>query len=295
MPGIVVALLVLAVGVAMVLVVYTAHTRTGLVSGPAGDRPAPIPPVPAAVTIAGTGAAIPLVKALGKRFEEQDGAPILVEPSIGSSGGVAALEDGRIDCAMVSRDLRPGEAQRYPVVSLALAPVVLATAGDVPPAQITGAQLADLYSGKKQLWADSKPVSVILRESGDSGTAVFAKRFPGFGPIHEESLRARRFRIALTDLEMERALLESPRVLGLFDYGTILLHGLELNVVPVDDLTPIGNLHDYPLTRPLLLVCRADPDANLVRFLTFVCSPTQRKFVAQHGYRPACNSREVAK
>jgi hypothetical protein len=63
------------------------------------------------VRIGGSGAALPTVRALGERLAATHaGFQALILPSLGSEGGLRALEIGMIDLALATRRLRPEEA-----------------------------------------------------------------------------------------------------------------------------------------------------------------------------------------
>jgi phosphate transport system substrate-binding protein len=285
-------LLVGATGLAMWLAVRFEDARRPSV-GPAS---APAPPtdgaggdetLSAAPRFAGSGTPIPVLELLARQLERSEGIRVSIAPSIGSTGGLAALRKGRIDCALVSRPLRTGEGEGFEVLPFARAPVVLAAGRDLPVRDLTSAELLELYSGRTRIWADGREVVLFLRESGDSATQVFAERFDGFGSTHAQAAADGTWRLVLTDVEMERALADSPRGLGLFDYGTIGLHGLMLRIVPVEGLAPDspgGVPEQYPLTRPLTFVCRRPLAGQTAKFIRFVQGPEGRRLLRQHGY-----------
>ena len=76
--------------------------------------------------LAGTGTAIPVLELLVEEFGVRNGVSLRIAPSIGSSGGLAALRDGKIDCAVISRKLTSDEARGLQVRPFAMASVVLA-------------------------------------------------------------------------------------------------------------------------------------------------------------------------
>lgn len=285
----------LLAGAGMSLVVMWAHhQRPASTTGVSTDLSQVAASDPLVVVLAGTGAAIPLMEALAAKFAAVDGGAISVQPSIGSSGGLSALQDGRIDCALVSRELRPGEKGGHTSLHLADAPVALVAGRRVLPAQLSASQLASLYDQETPFWTDGRPVTVFLREKGDSGTSVFAGRFPQFSMAHARSLKRGSPHVAFTDLEMERALVSYPRSLGLFDFGTIGLRDLDLSIVQVDGLSPQDDLASYPLVRPVLLVYEQGRKDRLERFLKSICSKDGREFMRASGYRPVCREGEVS-
>lgn len=148
----------------------------------AGDPPPPADVAPAAVVaadsevlrLAGSGAMIPLARALAGAWQRRGDPPrMVVEESLGSAGGIAAAHDGAIDLGMVSRPLSAKELElgltRVPV---AIDAVVIAAHALVPVRGLTSAQLRELYRGAARTFPDGSPATVLLRDRGESANRV---------------------------------------------------------------------------------------------------------------------------
>ncbi len=275
------AALVLLVGAGMIAVVRVEHRAQPVASAEAAVSDATAPPRDH-VLVAGTGVALPLLEVLAEAQAAASPVPIRVAPSIGSSGALAALRDGAIDCGVVSRELTEEESAGLRVVPFARATVVLAAGAELPARELAGDELLALVRGERRTWDDGGPVTVLLREPGDSAAAALAARLPGFGEAHDRASRDEVWRTVITDLAMERALVDGPRALGLFDRGTIAIRGLPLQELPVTGLDGAG-----PVTRTLALVVSGDPPPEVDAFVQHVVGPVGQAVVARWAYEPA--------
>lgn len=235
-------------------------------------------------TIAGTGAAFPALTLLAYEFEQSTGTTIAIAPSIGSGGGLRALRDGVIDCAVVSRAVEPDEFEGR-LVTFGQAPVVIAAGLDVPVHALTAQDLVDLYTGRLATWPNGPPIDLLLREPGDSGTRVFEEHFPSFAEAHAQAARSGRHPVLLTELAMQRALLDRPRSIGVFDYPAIRLGRLPLQILPLEGLHPEsgGESSPYPLLRPLSLVLPQAPRREVSDFAAFVTGTQGRELLEAGG------------
>ena len=144
-------------------------------------------PVPAAdLAVVGTGDGFDMLKALSVAFNEKsEETSVLVPPSIGSGGGIAAVGSGKASLARVARKLSDAEIGRgliyTPLAKLPSAFFVHPSAGITG---LTSAQLADLYAGKVSNWKDvggaDMRVRVVRREDVDSTLVVLREQMPGW-------------------------------------------------------------------------------------------------------------------
>jgi len=275
-------------------------------------RPAPAPgPAPAAGTngeadellcglpvpprqgllVAGSGSNLALIREVARLYEQADPARrVEVPASIGTAGAVAAVLDGAISLGLSSRPLSAAEiaagAVETPYVETA---VVWAAAVTAPPAEVPLPGLLALLDGPGGAWPDGTPVVPLLRERGDSSNVVFRARLPGFGEALERALGEGRWRLCVTDQELEAALIDTPGALGLTDLGTLRLgraHGqaapLRLQgFPPPTDLSGTG----YPFRKRLGFLTRGLPQGEAAAFIQFARSPATAALLAAGGYR----------
>ena len=148
------------------------------------------------IEAAGSGANVPLTRLLAERFAAGGGTPLVVHASIGSRGGILAAADGAVALGLVSRPLGSKEAALgLEVVPYARAEVVLAAHPDTPEEALGPDDVLAIYRGERATWRDGTPITVFLREVGDSGQEALARALPGFGEAIAEAHRTRRVRV----------------------------------------------------------------------------------------------------
>jgi hypothetical protein len=223
--------------------------------------------------IAGTGAALPLLQRLASDWKAAGGKTILVAPSIGSSGGLAALTDGVVDCAIVSRPLQLQESEGKIVHPLALAPVVLAAGRGVSLSNISPDQLVQLVGHQDGM--DTMGAGFVLREPGDSAQEVLSDEVPGLREAIAAATEQKSWPLAFTDADMERFLIDRSNSVGVFDLGTISLKSLPLRAIPID-----GESDRF--LRPFTLVCRQEH--RLGGFLEHLNSAAVHETMRSAGY-----------
>ena len=251
----------------------------GLVHAPTARASGAAVPVEGAL-IAGSGVVLPILGRLAEVYNTKGSGTVRVAPSIGSGGGLAALGDGVIDCAVVSREVTAEEAGERRVIPFARSTVILAVGQDVPDRSLLLTNLLALYAGEEVRWADGRVAEVILREPGDSGTAVFQESVAGFEEAAAQGVASGRLHVALTDQEMQGALVSHTGAVGLFDPGIIRIHGLPLRALPLEGVP------ERSLGRGFALVLPPAPGEVTRRFAAFVCSSEGRKVLERYGYLP---------
>ncbi len=241
-------------------------------AGAVATQPAKYP------VIAGTGAALPLLQRLTTDWQAAGGETILIAPSIGSGGGLAALTDSVIDCAIVSRPLQPIESEGRVLHPLAMAPIVLAAGRGVAVNRISPDELVRLVAHQDA--GEANGAGVVLREPGDSAQEVLAQAIPGFGEAIALAMEQKSWPLAFTDADMERFLIDRSSFVGVFDLGTISLKSLPLKAIPID-----GEPGQY--LRPFTLVCRQDH--RLAGFLDHLSSIAVQETMRSAGYQVGGN------
>jgi phosphate transport system substrate-binding protein len=136
--------------------------------------------------VVGTGDGIELLRALGAAYTaDYPQTSVLVPPSIGSGGGVAAVGSEKEVLARVARPLSDTERGlglvATPVFRLPSAFFVHRSAG---VSGLSTKQLADIYAGKITNWRDAGGadlrVKVVRREEMDSTLLVLRQTMPGW-------------------------------------------------------------------------------------------------------------------
>jgi phosphate transport system substrate-binding protein len=238
------------------------------------------------VHLAGTGTWLPLARALEDAFEtEHPEIDVVVHQSIGSRGGRRAVSDGRIDIGLsASHRAAPRPLECCEAIEVARSAVVFAVNSTVRESSVTDEEVVEIFAGRRTRWSDGQTIVPLLRERGDTSTAVARREIPGFGVVADAALLEARWPTLLTDAEMGRALVETPGAIGLYDLGVISFESARLRVLAINGVEPnrqtLGS-GQYPLSRSLVMYVRRDPRPAARAFIRFVRSERGQAVVRQ--------------
>ncbi|HEX4953789.1 MAG TPA: phosphate ABC transporter substrate-binding protein [Thermoanaerobaculia bacterium] len=274
-------------------------------------RPAPLATLVAALLVAvpagatplrvvGSTTVNPLVSLAAEALRAERGLEIVVDTQGGSSGGIAALGEGRADLAMSSRPLTPEDSRRFPGVRfepqrVALDGVAVVVAKDVWEGGVRALsreQLRGIYEGRIRNWKDlggpDRRIVFFNKEPGRGTWEVFAHwlygdpktapiaSHPEVGANEEARQKVATTPGAISQLSFAWADAERVFALGLsLDDGT---------VVPAD-LTTITN-GTYPLKRDLLLISNGPPAGSARELIDYLRGPRGRPIIERLGYLP---------
>ena len=246
---------------------------------PASTASAVLAPRPE-VLAAGTGAMTPLAMALAREASAGTGLRVRVEPSIGSGGGIAATRDGAVDLGLVSRALRPWEAEGLERVDLARDGVVLAAAADVPLDELSSADLHRLYRG------ELPGLTLLLRDEAESANAALESTWPGLADERRRLAASGRARVLDHDDAMALALATTPRAVGVFSLAALRP---PLRALRIDGVAPSAESVDkgaWPAVRTLGVVFRPERRERVAPFLALARSERGRETIRSLGYLP---------
>ena len=196
------------------------------------------------LSVVGTGDGIDLLRALGAAYTaDHPETNVVVPPSIGSGGGVAAVGSDKEVLARIARPLSDTEKEAglvaTPVFRLPSAFFVHRSAG---VAGVTSAQLADIYRGKITNWrevggADVR-IKVVRREDQDSTLLVLRQSMPGW----KDLVITEKSKMAVTTQDGIDTVKEVQGAIGFGPFTKAL--EMELAVLKVDARYPTDR--DYP-------------------------------------------------
>ena len=284
----------IAVGVVLVLgalaiYTYTPGWRPPFAQEPftSVNAPSQISQTPTTLTLAGSGSNLPLTRLLFRRFLRTHTSCVgcKVHRSIGSKGGIRAVNDGAVGLGLISRALRANErALGLQTFLYARVSVVFAAHPSVPLKALDRASLLSLYGGRTKRWSNGLPVVVFQREKGDSGHRLLERGIPGFARVNRAAYRRGLWRVMYRDQDMQEALMYTPGAIGVFDKGAIVSQSLPLRIFPLaKDVS--AHLHKKnALYKPLSFVSRVQPSGRAKEFLDFTYSPEGQKLICRAGY-----------
>lgn len=237
------------------------------------------------LAVVGTGDGIDLLRALGAAYTaDHPDTNVIVPPSIGSGGGIAAVGSDKEVLARIARPLSDSEKEAglvaTPVFRLPSAFFVHRSAGI---ASLTSAQLADIYRGKITNWRDTggqdMRIKVVRREDQDSTLLVLRQSMPGWKdlPITEKS------KMAVTTQDCIDTVKEVPGAIGFGPFTKAL--EMELSVLKIDGHYPTDRA--YPSAVTLAFVHKEStitPDAK--RFIGYMKDAKAKTVLTSMGGVP---------
>ncbi len=145
------------------------------------------------ITIVGTGSGMSVLKTVGKAFTlKNPEIRIVIPDSIGSGGGIKTVGNDQYKIGRIARKIK--EKEKYynlTYIPFCKMPIVFFINKSVGIADLTTAQICDIYSGKITNWqavgGKNAKIRVIRREDGDSSLRILLEFFPGFADIAQTS------------------------------------------------------------------------------------------------------------
>ncbi|GFH94783.1 phosphate-binding protein PstS [Lachnospiraceae bacterium] len=224
-----------------------------------------------------------VIGALGEAFENQnDGVTFTYNPT-GSGSGIQAVQEGRCDIGLSSRNLKEEEAAGgLEATILAYDGIAVIVSPENPVVDLDVETIAKLYTGEITNWKDvggnDAPVVLIGREAG-SGTR------DGFESITDTKEQCQ-YRQELTSTgDVITAVAQNPDAIGYASLASLKDSVKAVTVggvAPTEDTVKDGS---YVIQRPFVLVTRKDTALSdaAQAFFEFATSPDAAELIANAG------------
>lgn len=233
---------------------------------------------------------------------------IQIDTQGGSSGGISALGDGRVQIGMSSKPVSDDDRQKYPSVKLnpihigedAVAMIVSKDVWDGGVKALSKDQIKDIYEGKITNWKDvggpDQRIAFFNKEPGRGTWEVFAHwaygdpkkapqvSLPEVGGNEETRNKVGSTRGAISQLSSSWA--DGTKVFALALQGE---NGEQLQPTPQNIAT-----HKYPMSRPLFIITNGEPTGAAKTFVEFMLSEQGQEMVKKHGYLALAQLKETA-
>jgi len=251
----------------------------------------------------------PVVSEAAEVLRARKGMQIQVDTQGGSSGGIAALGDGRTEVAMISRPVEDDDRTKYPKVRFhpvpigmdAVAIIVSRDVWEGGVKSLSRAQAQQIYEGKVKNWKEvggpDRRIVFYNKEPGRGTWEVFAKwlygdpkkapsvSFPEVGANEETRTKVSTTRGAMSQLSSSWA--DNKQVFALGIRG-------EDGRVIAPTLANIAN-RTYPLLRQLSVVTDGEPKGETKVLIDFLLGPEGQNLVRKHGYLALGDLKRTAK
>lgn len=241
------------------------------------------------LTLTGSSTVAPLASELAKRFEKLHPDVRVDVQSGGSSRGIADARSGLADIGMASRALKDGEGD---LVGTAIARdgvgIILHTSNKV--ATLTDAQIVDVYLGKISNWRDlggeDRPITVVNKAEGRSTLELFLHYFK----LKNSDIKAG---VIIGDNQQGiKTVAGNPGAIGYVSIGTAEFEasqGVPIKLLPVGGIAATTeNVQNgsFPISRPLNLVTKTEPQGLAKSFIDFARSTDVHDIVKEQYFVP---------
>jgi phosphate transport system substrate-binding protein len=244
------------------------------------------------VMLDGSSGMMPLARALAKSYREQaPDAVIETGKGLGTGARLRALAEGRIQVALASHGIDPEEVRKrnLRVIEIARGAIVFAVNESVPIADVTEAQVCDIFSGRAATWkavgGPDRPIAAFTRPPNEVDPEVIREKIACFRALEQPDS----VKVMAHGGEMARALAETPHAVGMTSMTVVeqsagRVKALRLNGV---EATP-ENVKSgrYPLSRQFFFVVAGEAPPEVEKFIAFVLSPAGERVIRANGAIP---------
>ena len=240
----------------------------------------------AAVSTDGSTSMEKVIGALGEAFQNDTGISFTYNPT-GSGSGIKAVQEGRCDIGLSSRELKAEEKEAgLSGTVLAYDGIAIIVNPENPVSDLSLETIAKMYTGEITNWSEvggnDAEIVLIGREAG-SGTR------DGFESITDTE-DACRYRQELTSTgDVITTVSQNPGAIG---YASVASVRDSVKALTVDGVAPAeANIRDgsYVVQRPCVLVTKADTPLSdaAFRFFTYITSSDAGEIISAAGVVPA--------
>lgn len=254
--------------------------------------PSALAGTPQKLVITGTGSGIGVMKLMAETFHRRyPDTSVVVLPSIGSTGGIKATREGKIDIGLSSRALKPEE--RSPVmveVAYGRTPFLFATQAVNPEKGFSLKEIEEIYSGTRMTWHNGKPLRLVLRPRHDAYSLYLDTISPGMRAAHEKAHAIPGVFVGGTDQDAAAQIERTEGAFGVTSACLVKAEQKNIKGLAIDGIAPtLATVSSgaYPYTLTMSVVYRKE-NANpaVKQFVDFIFSPQGRKVLLQTEHLP---------
>ena len=279
-------------------------------AAPANAATAPIPEAPkpkeTMIQNKGSDTMVNLAQAWAEEYHKVHPALAIAVSGGGSGVGIAALENGTVDIANASREIKPDEMEKIkgaqhkdPVEHVVAYDALSIYAHKANPLQkITKAQLADIFGekGKTEKWSqlgvkvpgcDSDEIIRVSRQN-NSGTYEYFREW-ALGKEGD-------FKLGSRDMQGSKDVVDlvtnTPCAIGYSGMGYATPEVREIPVAMDDKATPavpsVASVLDksYPISRGLYMYTLGEATGEAGRYIQWISSDPGQAVVEKSGFVP---------
>lgn len=239
------------------------------------------------LVIAGTGDSQGILGKLAALFESQNQGDVIEVPdSIGSGGGIKAIQQHKVGLARTARPMKEKERKEgLTEILFARSPIVFVTHPEVSVNNVSTPHFLDIVVGKITNWQEldgpDHKLYFVDREEGDSSRIILNKHLAGFEDLNSVG------KTYFTTNETALAISQHSFTFGYLPLSVALEY--KLNILNLDGRGAIGEnpeSENYPLLTPFYLIQSSQSGQLAKRFMDFIFSKEARELMIKNGVFP---------
>jgi phosphate transport system substrate-binding protein len=239
--------------------------------------------------VGGTGIAIGILRLLADGYAVRTpGDRVEIVPSLGSTGGLAALADGALQLAAIARPLKTDERKQLADVPFFETPIIFVSSH--PDRQkLTTADVVAIHQGSLMRWPDGSEIRPILRLKGDAATQFLVNNIFGMWDAIEALRKRPDIPVAATDQDNAELAANISNSFASMTLVQFLTEKPQLRAVELDGVissVELTRADPFLLKLDLHLAWHQNAPAIVDRFLHFVKSGEGQEIIGNHGGVP---------
>ena len=238
------------------------------------------------VDIAGGTAHIPVMQEAAKRIMTANPDIRITVAGGGSGVGVKQVGEGLVEIGNTGRPLKAEEVEKYGLKTFpfAIDGVAVVVHPSNAVAELTFAQVADIYAGKITNWkevggADAK-INLYVREDGSGTREVFTDKAIKGGEVAASA------NVVNSNGAMKTAVAKDKNAIGYVGIGHI---DESVKAPKLEGMTATQENAangSYTVVRDLFMNTKGDPQGLTALFIDYIYSPEGAEIIADCGYIP---------
>lgn len=239
------------------------------------------------LVLTGSSTVAPLTAEISKRFESGHPGVRVDVQSGGSSRGITDARQGVADIGMVSRALKP-EEKDLKAFSIARDGVTVILHKENPVQSLSDKQIVDIYTGKvtnwKQVGGQDRAITVVSKAEGRSTLELFTNYFK----LKNTDIKAQ---VVIGENEQGiKTVAGNPNAIGYVSIGSAensAANKVPIKLLPVNGVAATtANVQNstFPISRPLNLVTKTEPQGLAKEFIDFAQSQQVSDIVKKQNF-----------
>ncbi|WP_414572931.1 phosphate ABC transporter substrate-binding protein [Nostoc sp. CCY 9925] len=241
------------------------------------------------LVLTGSSTVAPLAAEIGKQFESQHPNVRVDVQTGGSSRGIADARTGVANIGMASRSLKD-EEKDLQAFAIARDGIGIIVHKENPVKSLLNQQVIDIYTGKINNWQQvsgkNAPITVVNKAEGRSTLELFLAYFK----LKNSDIKSS---VVIGDNQQGiKTVAGNPNAIGYVSIGTAefsINNGDPIKLLPLNGIAATTeNVKNgtFPLSRPLNLVTKTQPQGLDKAFIEFAQSPQVYDIVKKQDFVP---------